>query len=74
MEENPSIDDIKAIHKKFINPLYKIMKENKEDISSRLDFRNDFAFSCNAIPDYSKNVVNVFANPSMIKGLTKCKE
>jgi len=66
--EKPSLEELKLIYQHSIAPLYSLMKDNEKDICSRLDFKNDFAFSANAIPDYKRNVVNIFSSPFKIKG------
>ena len=66
--EKPSLEEMTLIYKHSIAPLHTLMKENEKDICSRLDFKNDFAFSCNALPDYKRNVVNVFSAPFRITG------
>lgn len=57
----PSLDEMKLIYQHSIYPLYILMNDNKKDICSRLDFKNDFAFEANAIADYKRNSVDIFA-------------
>lgn len=57
----PTLDEIKLVYERSIEPLYRLMKDNEKDISSRLDIKNDCAFNVNAIPDYKRNVVDRFA-------------
>ena len=63
LEKNvePSLEEMKLVYAHSLEPLYRLMKDNEADINSRLDLKNDFAFSCNAIPDYKRNVVDRFA-------------
>ncbi len=57
----PSVQEFQELNKLLIQPLYKKLTENKQDIISRLDKKNDFAFDVNALPDFKKNVVIPFS-------------
>jgi len=69
--EKPTLAEIKLINQHSITPLFELMRENKEDICSRLDAKNRMAFTFNALPDYKDNVFNVFSNPNNITGVSK---
>jgi len=68
--EKPSLEELELINRCSISPLYKLMKKNEKDICSRLDLKNDLAFSVHALPDYKSNVLDIFANPHNIAGLS----
>jgi hypothetical protein len=67
----PTIDEINLINLHSITPLYQLLLENKNDISSRLDFKNSTAFQTFAIDSFKKDVVDFFSKPESISGLIK---
>ncbi len=66
--ENPTLKELELINHHSLTPLYKLMKNNEKDIRSRLDFKNNVAFLVNALPDYKRNVLDIFSSPNNITG------
>lgn len=69
--EKPTLTELNLINKHSIAPLFKLMSKNKDDICSRLDIKNSWAFSSDALPSYKRNVFDVFSYPNNITGVSK---
>jgi hypothetical protein len=58
--QTPSLMELEAVYERSLTPLYLRIRDNEKEITSRLDFKNSFAFSVNAVPDFRRNVIDPF--------------
>jgi hypothetical protein len=53
--------EAEMLFRNALEPLYKSLSENSEDICSRLDLKNAIAFRQHALPDFKRNVIDGFS-------------
>ena len=59
-DTKPSDTDMVQFYNLVLKPFYQTLQHNLDDIASRLDTRNAFAFQFNAEPDFERKVIDTF--------------
>ena len=60
--ESKEIPDstMSQFYKLSLQPLYRLMKDNEDDIRSRLNMKNSIAFGWNALSDFNINIIKPY--------------